>query len=90
MHYRLNGQRKWPGTVTDELQQRTDNKERSQLRSIGRQGESQRRLGGTLNDMSARALEEIQREQRAAARTRRLSGLRQYRAAADAAAAMPF
>jgi hypothetical protein len=57
------------------LRQRTDDKERSQLRSLRRNGEMVRRLAGTLNDMSAKALEEIRSEQREQARTRRLNAL---------------
>jgi hypothetical protein len=61
--------------VVEELARRTDDKERSQLRSVGRSGEMLRRFAGTLNDMSAKALEEIRCEQREEARARRLNAL---------------
>jgi hypothetical protein len=67
-----------------ELADRTEDKERAQLRSVGRGGEMLKRFAGTLNDMSAVALEEIRAEQRAQARERRLSGL------VPTPAAMPF
>lgn len=71
-----------------------DDKERSQLRSIGRNGEMTRRLAGTLNDMSAVALEELRADERAAARARRVSALNRGTSTAaarsSAAASIPF
>jgi hypothetical protein len=71
-----------------------DHKERAQLRRIGRNGELERRMAGTLNNMAAVALDELRRDERAAARARRLAALNRGTSTATAretaAADIPF
>jgi hypothetical protein len=61
--------------VVRALFDRTENKEDSQLRSVGRRGVEARLRAGVLNNMSVRALDEIRAEQAGIARRRRLAAL---------------
>jgi hypothetical protein len=54
---------------------RTEDKDASQLRRLGRKGVDRKLAAGTLNSMTARAFDEIVAEQRQQSRERRLNAL---------------
>lgn len=58
-----------------DLFDRTDDKERSQLRSLGRRGLELKQTLGTLNSMSVAALADVNAERRQEARARRLAAI---------------
>jgi hypothetical protein len=63
------------GTMRDEIERLALDKQRSQERSLGRRRLEIKRAEGTLNDMAAKALDELRLTEREHARARRLAAL---------------